>query len=457
MANIFLSYSREDRPRAQIIAEAMEAEGLSVWWDKVLRAGQTYDEVTETMLREADVVIVLWSETSVKSKWVRAEATLGQRHCELVPVMIEDAERPIMFELIQTADLIDWTGDRGDERWINFIADIRRSAEKAAAMPDDAVSTSPAPPASPTPKPVAAAPAAPVAPKPQTPPPPTPTASATGSTEAAPKKKSSSLLVSLFSLAVVGIGGWFGYQATLAPSSGNNPEPTPPPVADCEICPDLVDLDGGAFVMGSSSDEARRSGNEGPQREVTLPAFSISAAEITWEQWQACVEAGACRAPQGAGSGSEPVTGVSWQDAQTYTGWLSSESGRVFRLPSEAEWEFAARGGTTSPYWWGNGYPGLGVVTGAARDTSSLAENPFGLTGMLGNVREWVADCYVNNYSNAPLDGAAVTNGDCSRRVVRGGSFRDGAAEHRSANRARYERDVRDRRLGFRVVAEPAR
>ncbi len=111
MADIFLSYSRADRPVAQTMAEALEAEGFSVWWDKILRAGQTYDEVTETMLRDAQVVIVLWSETSVQSKWVRAEATLGQRKCELVPVMIEDAERPIMFELIQTADLIGWSSD----------------------------------------------------------------------------------------------------------------------------------------------------------------------------------------------------------------------------------------------------------------------------------------------------------------------------------------------------------
>lgn len=106
MASIFLSYSRADRPKAQAVAEALMAEGLTVWWDKVLRAGQTYDEVTEGMLREADVVIVLWSATSVKSKWVRAEATLGQRSSVLIPAMIEEAERPIMFELTQSADLI---------------------------------------------------------------------------------------------------------------------------------------------------------------------------------------------------------------------------------------------------------------------------------------------------------------------------------------------------------------
>ena len=137
MADIFLSYSRADRPIAQTIATALEAEGFSVWWDKVLRAGQTYDEVTESMLRDSDVVVVLWSQTSVKSKWVRAEATLGQRGSELVPAMIEEADRPIMFELTQTADLIGWDGDRNEPRWSEFVTDIKRSLDKhqAAAPP----------------------------------------------------------------------------------------------------------------------------------------------------------------------------------------------------------------------------------------------------------------------------------------------------------------------------------
>ncbi|MDP1554697.1 MAG: toll/interleukin-1 receptor domain-containing protein, partial [Hyphomonas sp.] len=145
MADIFLSYSRADRPKAQMVAEALIAEGFSVWWDKVLRAGQTYDEVTEGMLRDSDVVIVLWSAVSVKSKWVRAEATLGQRTSALIPAMIEDAERPIMFELTQSADLIGWEGDRSDPRWKEFVADIRRAAEHAAPAASPVAAAPPAP------------------------------------------------------------------------------------------------------------------------------------------------------------------------------------------------------------------------------------------------------------------------------------------------------------------------
>ena len=143
MASIFLSYSRADRPKAQIIAEALSAEGFEVWWDKVLRAGETYDEVTETRLRDADAVIVLWSTVSVKSKWVRAEATLGQRTSVLIPAMIEEAERPIMFELTQSADLIGWEGDRSDPRWKAFVDDARGVIGK----PAPAASSAPAAPA----------------------------------------------------------------------------------------------------------------------------------------------------------------------------------------------------------------------------------------------------------------------------------------------------------------------
>ena len=443
MAEVFLSYSRVDRPTAQIIAEALEAEGFSVWWDKILRAGQTYDEVTETMLRESHVVVVLWSQTSVKSTWVRAEATQGQRNCVLVPAMIEDAERPIMFELTQTADLIEWRGDRSDERWKTFVEDLKRALEKP--KPSGAVATEPAQkPATPVTQP----PAATVKPKPAP-------VSAAPESSAPPKKKSSSSLPLLIgALAVVGAGGWFGFQAM---QGGEEVEPDVPQIVErpsCEVCPEMIRLDRGSFLMGSPDSEANRTGNEGPQREVTLPAFSISKTEVTWDQWQKCVEAEGCGAAQGRGEGSYPVSGVSWDDASSYASWLSETSGQSFRLPSEAEWEYAARAGTGTAYWWGASYSGPGVVTGAARDTSGLPENAFGVAGMLGNVREWVADCYVNNYANTPSDGRAATSGDCNRPVVRGGSFKTGAAEHRAASRARFRKSTKDSGLGFRVVAD---
>ena len=125
MPDIFISYSREDRPIAGKVAEALKAGGFDVWWDAVLRAGESYDEITEEKLRNAGAVVVLWSRTSSKSKWVRAEATIGERYSTLVPAIIQDCDRPLRFELIQTADLTQWDGNADDPNWLALVADIK--------------------------------------------------------------------------------------------------------------------------------------------------------------------------------------------------------------------------------------------------------------------------------------------------------------------------------------------
>ena len=123
--DIFLSYNREDSDTARRFAEGLEREGFSVWWDQTLRSGEAYDEVTEAALKSAKAVVVLWSPRSVVSRWVRAEATIADRNKTLLPVMIEPCERPIMFELTQTAELGHWTGDAGDKAWRAFLADLQ--------------------------------------------------------------------------------------------------------------------------------------------------------------------------------------------------------------------------------------------------------------------------------------------------------------------------------------------
>lgn len=553
MASIFLSYSRADRPKAQQIAEALQAEGFSVWWDKVLRAGQTYDEVTEGMLRDADVVIVLWSAVSVKSKWVRAEATLGQRTSVLVPAMIEDAERPIMFELTQSADLIGWDGDRSDPRWKGFVADVGRAAEQSAPSPEAAPAPSapgqapdmtmeltfwtsikdsqdsadfeaylkrypdghysdlarnriaaiaranapkPAPP--PPPPPAATTPPPQPAPVKAAAPPPRPAPAPGRQPE---KKKASPLPMIAGGLAAIVLAGWV--IANLLPSEDaaapdtaetvaedppatelanlaaqpvleaeappteatpatTEPEPphadtAPPEAPACAVCPETVSLPGGTFRMGSPDTEASRELIEGPLRDVTLKPFSISRGEVTAAEWAACIADGGCNrhTPPGGESAQLPVTMVSWRDAEAYASWLSKKTGQTWRLPTEAEWEYAARGGTSTAYWWGDRYDAALAPRDKLRASADLAQNPFGLTGMLANAREWVQDCYVNGYTDAPTDGRAVTSGDCSRRVVRGGSFRNSTAEMRSASRARISLTTRDRQIGFRVVLEP--
>ncbi len=146
--DIFLSYNREDAGVASRFAEAFAAEGLNVWWDTALRSGEAYDEVTEAALRAAKAVVVLWSPRSVVSRWVRAEATIADRCKTLVPVTIEPCERPIMFELTQTADLSHWTGDAGDRAWQALLSDVRRfvGREVVAAPIIDTLEPAPAKP-----------------------------------------------------------------------------------------------------------------------------------------------------------------------------------------------------------------------------------------------------------------------------------------------------------------------
>jgi TolB-like protein/Tfp pilus assembly protein PilF len=139
--DIFLSYNREDQATARRFAEAFGREGFSVWWDATLRSGEAYDEVTENALRTAKAVVVLWSKKSVISRWVRAEATLADRNKTLVPAMIEPCDRPIMFELTQTANLSHWQGSASDPVWRAFLADVARFVERKGAQAQDGPAT----------------------------------------------------------------------------------------------------------------------------------------------------------------------------------------------------------------------------------------------------------------------------------------------------------------------------
>lgn len=154
MGRIFLSYNRDDQATARLFAEGFQRAGLDVWWDVTLRSGETYDEVTEQALRSAKAVVVLWSQRSVASRWVRSEATLADRNKTLVPAMIEPCERPIMFELTQTAELSHWRGDDADPAWQAFLADVRRflDIDSEPALASVAQAPSAPPPPKPAPK-----------------------------------------------------------------------------------------------------------------------------------------------------------------------------------------------------------------------------------------------------------------------------------------------------------------
>jgi formylglycine-generating enzyme required for sulfatase activity len=231
--------------------------------------------------------------------------------------------------------------------------------------------------------------------------------------------------------------------------------------------PEVMVVPAGEFMMGSPTTEKGRSLNEGPQHKVTIGhPFAVSKFDVTFADWDACVSVGGClkegRAnDEGWGRGKQPVIDVSWNDAKAYAAWLSMMTGKTYRLLTEAEWEYAARAGTTTPYFWGDKI-GKGnancVDCGSDWDNrqpspvGSFKPNAFGLYDMTGNVWRWVEDCDHFNYDGAPTDGSAWTTGDCSRRVFRGGSWGTEPRGVRSARRRIGSTPgSRDSRLGFRV------
>lgn len=240
---------------------------------------------------------------------------------------------------------------------------------------------------------------------------------------------------------------------------------------DCPRCPPMVVIPEGEFLMGSPPDELLRASNEGPQHRVTMSRFALARTEVTFEQYRHCVEAGACSylpRDEGWGQGDRPVINVSMEDAGTYVRWLSDVTGRRYRLPSEAEWEYAARGGSTTRFHTGDclnpqqanfdarrpvGDCPEGSRVGKTLPVASFPPNPFGLFDMHGNVREWTLDCWNPGYEDAPTDGSAWIEGDCSRAVLRGGSWRNAGGKVRSASRTRPSGVFHNDHTGFRPAA----
>jgi len=195
---------------------------------------------------------------------------------------------------------------------------------------------------------------------------------------------------------------------------------------------------------------------------VAIPrAFAVGKYEVTFAEWDACVADGGCGGYQpndlGRGRDNRPVVNVSWNDAQSFVTWLSRKAGKQYRLLSESEWEYAARAGTTTPYYWGREEDAApyakccGSKDGAAA-VGSYRPNGFGLYDMLGNVQEWTEDCYHASYSGAPGDGKAWTSGDCRLRDLRGGSWGFNSRFLRSAARNGDASGTRRSDYGFRVA-----
>ncbi len=233
---------------------------------------------------------------------------------------------------------------------------------------------------------------------------------------------------------------------------------------DCADCPLMANIPGGTFEMGDISGAG--SSSELPVHTVNIPAFAMGVYEVTFDEWDACyADSGCSHNPSdgGYGRGTRPVIDVRWNDAQEYVTWLNSITGKSYRLPSESEWEYAARAGTTTDYWWGNDigvnnancYPGpCGDSFPNTAPAGSFAANSFGLFDVHGNVREWTEDCWNTTYAGAPSDGSAWLTGDCALRVVRSGSWGSNPLGVRSAYRFGTSASQSYYSLGFRVAQD---
>ena len=241
---------------------------------------------------------------------------------------------------------------------------------------------------------------------------------------------------------------------------------------DCETCPQLVVVPLGSFMMGSPDSEWGRFNNEGPQRRVTIAEpFAVSVYEVTFGEWDACVNEGGCNGYQphgeGWGRGGRPVINVSWDDARAYVKWLSQRTGKRYRLLSESEWEYVARAGTMEPFHTGatisadqanydSSYTYVsgqkGRYRGRTVQVGTFSPNAFGLHEVHGNVWEWTQDCWNEDYTGAPTDNRAWETGECEQRVLRGGSWGDVPWLLRSADRGKNEPGIRGPKIGFRIA-----
>jgi formylglycine-generating enzyme required for sulfatase activity len=367
MSDIFISYARQDRPRAETLARALEEHGWSVWWDWNIPAGKTFRQVIQAALDEARCVVVLWSARSITRKWVLEEASEGEQRGILVPVRIENVRPPLGFRSIQAADLIDWEGKPGAPAFRRLCADI----EALIGAPADSAS---------------------------------------------PK----------------------GY----------------------------VWIPPGDFWIGAMPGDSEARPDEKPRHRVRITkGFWMGETPVTVAAYEEFTRKSGVSMPPapsfnpGWSKKDHPIVNVTWDDAKAYCTWAGG------RLPTEAEWEYAARGGQDGlKYPWGNDLTPenanyLGSKWQGTSPVRSYPPNGWGLYDMAGNVWEWVADWYGEDYYKSlppdrPAENPSGPGGETGVRVLRGGAFSNNARYLRASNRYWIEPDLRVDLIGFRCVRE---
>ena len=527
--DVFLSYAREEEARARELATALDQRGFSVFWDRKVPPGQTWHSYIGEALANARCVVVAWSSHSIASQWVIEEANDGKDRNVLVPILFEKVQPPFGFRAVQAADLIEWRLGCSSPAFDNLLGAVQRivgGQVSSGAGAEAELVTAPQP--------------APQKPELETKPSakPAPRAWRETRSELVRSPNGQARASSRWTVAAAGVGV-LAILGGAVLWSRPQPEPTTPslipeaepltsevelsePAAqtepsvgpattspapsesddemrDCPGCPEMVLVPAGEFTMGSPPSEPGRDNDEGPQRKVTIAEpFWVGKYEVTREEFAAFVNAneydasGGCRVyagdewSQDSGkswrdpgyeqSDRHPVTCVSWEDAQAYVRWLSGETGKDYRLLSEAEREYAARARSGTPRFWGNdadkacAYANVHDATSKRVNEFSWTKhdcddgfaqtspagnfdpNDFRLKDMLGNVWEWVEDCWNDSYDGAPTDGSPWLQGDCSLRPLRGGSWSRVPRIVRSAARVRDHSDDRHYDFRFRVA-----
>ena len=434
MADVFVSYKREDGEIVRPIVEALRESGISVWWDDGITPRQSWDTEIEQAISEASTVVVLWSPRSVTSDWVRTEAHYGKDRGKLVPALIEPCTIPIAFTLNQTVNLHGWSGDRDNRQWrklLTWITDLISTKPGNANLPGGLVSA--------------------------------------------------------------GAPNVYRDSIGSLPSSGEpiydgafiNPH-TPPGTLfrDGEQMPVMRIVPKGLFLLGTTSDDPDRASYEVPQKRVDIPAsFAIgvfpvliseyvklagrplsappppAAARSWFDRFRAPSPPPAPAAAPSVQGKDIPVTNISFDEAQAFVDHLSSVSHQSYRIPSEAEWEYVCRAGSLTRYCCGDTIDSTRAafaLTSGPVSVGAYPPNGFGLYDMHGNVREWTADLWHDSYDSTPQDGRPALDGHSSMRVVRGGGWRDSAPVLRSAARMRATGSIRADIIGFRVARSVA-
>jgi formylglycine-generating enzyme required for sulfatase activity len=402
MAQVFVSYRKTDFAAASRIVDALKEEGISVWWDDGLTPQKAWDASIESEIAAASAVVVLWTPAAIQSEWVRTEAHYAQDRGKLIPVMLETCQAPLAFLLKQTVDLTKWNGDRSDRMWRKLLAWITDIASTKLGNAN------------------------------------------------IPRALASSAQENPFRDIV---GRLQSGDPIIDGAFVNSNTPAATAFRDAETAPIVRILPAGTFLIGSPRDETGRMNSEGPQRrvEINLP-IAFGLRPVLRSEYFAVISD-----PDNASKAlpQTPITNVSYLDALKFLDDLSTKTGHEYRLPSEAEWEYACRAGSRGKFSFGDTIDHAKAVyesSGGPLPADDRPANGFGLYDMHGNVREWTQDLWHESYDNLPLDGSPAIDGHGSMRVVRGGGWSDSPPLLRSASRLKATQTARFDVLGFRVV-----